>query len=258
MKRIEIELPFSGFYETLHDSRINDAIESHYNYNYDTDEDREITEAEADAIFMAPVDWTAIQNEYCQNWVDALAAEVDLDLKFTEMTSPREYNFATDRVFATIPAKQADKIRREVEAYPGYSEEIKDRFTSYDGFSSNYSSDSTSEDWTRKDLDQCQWMVILQLWLNHKEDWSERELWLADDADDFEIMNWRTVNDAHEVIDKYLHHERLEYLRGELQAERISYEELAELQSLREFIEPGDVELLEAAGVPEAESERLL
>jgi hypothetical protein len=44
---------------------------------------------------------------------------------------------------------------------------------------------------------------------------------------------------------------RLEYLRGELRAERISYEELAELQGLAEYIEPGDVELLEAAGVPE-------
>lgn len=44
---------------------------------------------------------------------------------------------------------------------------------------------------------------------------------------------------------------RLEYLRGELRAERMSYGELAELQGLARFIEPGDVELLEAAGVPE-------
>jgi hypothetical protein len=44
---------------------------------------------------------------------------------------------------------------------------------------------------------------------------------------------------------------RLEYLRGELRAERISYGEIAELQSLAEHIEKGDVELLEAAGVPE-------
>jgi hypothetical protein len=47
--------------------------------------------------------------------------------------------------------------------------------------------------------------------------------------------------------------ERLEYLRGELRAERISYAELIELADLREHIEPGDVELLEAAGVPEFE-----
>ena len=45
--------------------------------------------------------------------------------------------------------------------------------------------------------------------------------------------------------------ERLEYLRGELRAERMSYGELAELMGLVEFIDPSDVELLEAAGVPE-------
>lgn len=44
---------------------------------------------------------------------------------------------------------------------------------------------------------------------------------------------------------------RLEYLRGELRKECISYGELAELQSLAEYIEPGDVELAEAAGIPE-------
>jgi hypothetical protein len=46
--------------------------------------------------------------------------------------------------------------------------------------------------------------------------------------------------------------ERLEYLRGEIRAERISWGELVELQGLAEYIDPGDVELLEAAGVPES------
>jgi hypothetical protein len=45
---------------------------------------------------------------------------------------------------------------------------------------------------------------------------------------------------------------RLEYLRGEINAERISYGELFELQSLAEYIDPGDVLLLEWAGVPES------
>lgn len=45
--------------------------------------------------------------------------------------------------------------------------------------------------------------------------------------------------------------QRLEELRGELRAEQISYGELHELQSLKRYIQPGDVELLEAAGVPE-------
>jgi hypothetical protein len=44
---------------------------------------------------------------------------------------------------------------------------------------------------------------------------------------------------------------RLEELRQELRNECISYGELIELQSLAEYIEDWDMELLEAAGVPE-------
>lgn len=46
-------------------------------------------------------------------------------------------------------------------------------------------------------------------------------------------------------------HDRLEYLRGQIHDECISYSEIAELQSLADEIDPGDVELLEWAGVPE-------
>lgn len=45
--------------------------------------------------------------------------------------------------------------------------------------------------------------------------------------------------------------DRLEELRVVLRSESISYGELAELQGLAEYISEGDVELLEAAGVPE-------
>lgn len=44
---------------------------------------------------------------------------------------------------------------------------------------------------------------------------------------------------------------RLEYLRGQIQAESISWGEIAELQGLAAEIDPSDVELLEWAGVPE-------
>ena len=45
--------------------------------------------------------------------------------------------------------------------------------------------------------------------------------------------------------------ERLEYLRGQIRAECISMGELVELQGMADQIDPGDVELLEWAGVPE-------
>lgn len=44
---------------------------------------------------------------------------------------------------------------------------------------------------------------------------------------------------------------KLEEIRASLRAENISYGELIELQSLAACIDPGDIELLEAAGIPE-------
>jgi hypothetical protein len=44
---------------------------------------------------------------------------------------------------------------------------------------------------------------------------------------------------------------RLEQIRAAIRAENVSYGELAELQDLADQINPGDVELLQWAGVPE-------
>lgn len=68
------------------------------------------------------------------------------------------------------------------------------------------------------------------------------------DDDGAYVQAWVWVTDAEAGLDPQ---SRLEYLRGELQAERISQGELLELQGLAEYIEDGDVELLEPAGVPE-------
>jgi len=45
--------------------------------------------------------------------------------------------------------------------------------------------------------------------------------------------------------------QRLEYLRGEIRKECISYGEMAELQDLSKYIDKNDIELLEWAGVEE-------
>jgi hypothetical protein len=45
--------------------------------------------------------------------------------------------------------------------------------------------------------------------------------------------------------------EKLEYLRAKVRKESITYGELVDLASLVKYIDPNDLELLEAAGVPE-------
>ena len=44
---------------------------------------------------------------------------------------------------------------------------------------------------------------------------------------------------------------RLDYLRSQIEQERISYAEVSELEALVKYIDPSDTVLLEWAGVPE-------
>lgn len=88
--------------------------------------------------------------------------------------------------------------------------------------------------------------------------WEEAETYAIDKAEArAEAMadagpDWRSELASHHVpVPGVVPSERLEELREALRAESISYGELADLQELAPYIEPGDVELLEPAGVPE-------
>jgi hypothetical protein len=194
---IEIEIPFDGFYETYHDRAIDDAVESHFQ-----DDGGDLSDEASEAIWSTNVDWKAIKLEYVKEFTSAFASEFELDLQFSEMTSPREYNFSTDRIFASIPKVQIDKIRKEVESYPTWSKIIKDRFTSYDGFSSNYSNDSKDPDWTADILDECQYRVILEAWIEHKSNAQHIDY---DDyyiASELEVYAFDSISDAVDLIEK--------------------------------------------------------
>lgn len=196
-KRIEVEIPFWGFYESLHDSFIDDALEMHFQ-----NDDGDIDPEDRDLIWEADIDWKAIQKEYCERFVEELSRETELDFEFIEMTSPREYNFSSDRLFASLPANQIAKIRKEVESYPDWANVVKERFTSYSGFSSNYSPDITDEEWSREILDECQYLVMLERYFeeNLPEDWQLR---CAEDINVYEMSSIGIAAEkVHELIKK--------------------------------------------------------
>ena len=62
-------------------------------------------------------------------------------------------------------------------------------------------------------------------------------------------------NDGSNGVTNETSSERLEYLRTEIENERISMSEIAELQGMVDHIDPSDVLLLEWAGVPESQEE---
>ncbi|MDE3023040.1 MAG: hypothetical protein KGI54_14525 [Pseudomonadota bacterium] len=75
-----------------------------------------------------------------------------IGLTFESMDSPREYNFTTDRIYASVPVFVLRKLfkRSREEKHRTLAAVIKKRFTSYDGFYSFYSNDLG--DWLNRPL----------------------------------------------------------------------------------------------------------
>lgn len=200
---IKVQIPFMGFYESIHNSNIDQAIEMGFNYDHETGEEKEVTAEVFDAIYAA-VEWDPIHQEYAKKFVEAFGEEFDLDLTFDEMQSPQFYNYSTDRLFALAPREQIDKIRKEVEQMDDWADYIKERCSDGPGFWSFYPNDIKDEKWTRETLDECQYEIILRHWLRAtaNEDW---EFYIMDDS---EIYCWDTVQDAHEAVDRRMEYDK--------------------------------------------------
>lgn len=151
-----INIPFAGFYCSWYDSELDECVrrdaEYHASENEDTDES-----AYRARLFDA-TDWQAAHlataRKYVQRFAEHFAGELgDIELSFTfeSMTSPREYNFSTDRLFAWVPESTVSAMYAAVDRAV-LAEVIAERFTSRSGFISFYSCDP--EDWHAKPLNE--------------------------------------------------------------------------------------------------------
>ena len=135
MKTINILIPFSGFYNSVHDGEFDSQVERYMGENgldiYNDD---------------VNVDWTAVYPEYSQEYAKAVSELDDTlqGLEFKELISPREYNFSTDKIECTIP--MLDLLNIYTAATTGeYREDwikyVHDKLKGYDGFIPFYSND---------------------------------------------------------------------------------------------------------------------
>ena len=137
----EIELPFfCGFYEsplyncdTLYwETHDEDNME----YYREVFEDDTLTEDDLD------IDFKRYTHDCCEFFVDAFYNNVDCPdfiegMEFSEMTSPRYYNFEIDRVYANV--NFAEDWRDKVKSFMDENKEwltkvIDEDWTSRDGF----------------------------------------------------------------------------------------------------------------------------
>src|SRR5574340_487293 len=139
----EIQVPFPGFYESILSGAIDRAeemtVESlRENEDYDIFEYYQIAN-----ILFDHTNYTAVHLTIAEAWVKefanyvAEAFDLRLGLEFVEMTSPREYNFTTDRVFAKISMPQLRELFELVDKRR-LDEECERWLKSRSGFISHY------------------------------------------------------------------------------------------------------------------------
>ena len=161
-KALIIQLPFSGFYESLWSSALDTQEEQFIEYACGEGDESQFppelrldSDVYADALMNA-TDHRKSELAIVRGYVDAFDSVAktelgfSLGLTFETMDSPREYNFKTDRVFAFISPYKVRRLfamsRRDKHAT--LATEIKEHCTSYDGFISWYS--NTLDAWLAK------------------------------------------------------------------------------------------------------------
>ena len=128
-------IPFSGFYESLHDSALDDALKDIFR------DDSGIENSELVYRAWDAADWSTIRELYSKEYAENFAREFGIKtLEFESISSPREYNFAIDRIFCYIDYSELCGIIKTFNPAE-FSAFVRERFTSRDGFISFYPAD---------------------------------------------------------------------------------------------------------------------
>jgi len=137
-EHIKTTINFGGFYNSIHDDNIEWACESYFsddngNCNWD--------------IILDNVDFKKLRGVYidlyCDLFSDWLKENYKVDIKFKNisLSSPREYNFETDKILCDIDIMENEILIKTMKAKPAFLDWVKDRTKSRSGFISFYDFD---------------------------------------------------------------------------------------------------------------------
>ncbi|CAD5377318.1 conserved hypothetical protein [Pseudomonas sp. OF001] len=129
-------VPFAGFYGSLHESELDSALEQMFT---DRDTGCHLNAGLYDRAYWS-IDWQMVHTKYAAAYVDAFAHKFGIKMTFESLSSPREYNFTTDRIFAEISLDEVKRLRAETSEWT-LRNKVREQFTSCDGFISSYPND---------------------------------------------------------------------------------------------------------------------
>lgn len=163
-QRIEVRVPFQGFYQSIHEDAIDRAEEMR---------NEELEESEQEVVSLTNENI----REYVGHYLTRLSGRLPCDDDFTDfrVISPREYNFDTDQVIATLHANTLRVLLADVRSLDaqGFRERVRDELAPRSGFAPYYSNDLA--DWPEDPAEwasaQLELLIRFYMEAEHGEDW---------------------------------------------------------------------------------------
>ena len=146
----EFNIPFHGFYESAHDAIMDDVVNQ-----ICENRDNGAVNPDLSCYLQDSINWEAAEIDYAREYTDNFGSAYGIKgLQFTELDSPREYNFATDRIFTKCSNSEFNRMLQLVKG-DRLDKVCRENLTSRVGFSSFYNPDyKTWGHWTAWDNNQ--------------------------------------------------------------------------------------------------------
>ena len=179
MNKLESTIPFDGFYNSYISSDIEHQIGQQIEWDsdiYDLNEDEQQILWDNYLSVNRSYFYNQIAEHYSDLYIDALNERLEgftLKATYKFFTSPKEYNFETDRIFIEIEENHCiEFIEHIVKNYKKELEnKIQDRFTSRSGFNSFYKNS-------------------LNLWTQDYSKWDHNQIGTCFELFDFDELNF--------------------------------------------------------------------
>lgn len=130
-----VKIPFSGFYNSIHDSIINSTLDYEAECYVDSDKASNII---LDVLNVNHYD--KIREALSKVFADGVNElflyeyDINLDLEFDSLKSPRFYNYSTDEIYCYVDNDKISELVALLDNENDFIEVLKDKYQSCDGF----------------------------------------------------------------------------------------------------------------------------
>ena len=130
-----VKIPFSGFYNSIHDSIIDSALEYESECYADSNKANDII---LDLLNINHYD--KIREELSKVFVEGINElfwyeyDISLDLEFYSIKSPKFYNYSTDEIYCYVDNDKINELVALLDNENDFIEVLKDKYQSRDGF----------------------------------------------------------------------------------------------------------------------------